>query len=218
VDVGPRDGLQHEPGQVSTADKVGFVNRLAAAGVPIIEVGAFVSPMWVPQMADTAEVFAAIERRPETRCTEKLEASKRRVLPGLEDLEEQCEPGIEEVPSVLRAADAFGEVDLGEQQRVLDEIETALPEARRALVGEVIDLHTHEVWLQQEAAHYLGVAVGMRVARENPDAGAPDADEGEDDEAGEGLDEGQARRVSSSSRGRWAKASPPTNRSKPICP
>ena len=54
---------------VSTADKIAFVNRLSAAGLPVIEVSAFVSPKWVPQMADAAEVFAGITRAPGTRYT-----------------------------------------------------------------------------------------------------------------------------------------------------
>ena len=118
------------------------------------------------------------------RCAAQLAPSTRRTVPSLEDLEDECESGIEELLAVLQAADVFGEVDLTEQQRALDEIEAALPEPKRAMIAELIDLHTHEVWLQQEAAYYLGVAVGMRVARDNPDAGAPDADE-EEDEAGE---------------------------------
>ena len=60
VEVGPRDGLQNEAAAVSTADKVAFVDRLSDAGCPVIEVTAFVSPKWVPQMADAAEVFAGI--------------------------------------------------------------------------------------------------------------------------------------------------------------
>ena len=63
VEVGPRDGLQNESARVSTADKVTFINLLSAAGLPVIEVSAFVSPKWVPQMADASDVFAAIDRR-----------------------------------------------------------------------------------------------------------------------------------------------------------
>src|SRR5690348_5223201 len=69
VEVGPRDGLQNESAPVSTADKIEFVNRLSAAGFPVIEVSAFVSPRWVPQMADAADVFAGVARRPGTRYT-----------------------------------------------------------------------------------------------------------------------------------------------------
>src|SRR5215216_3168441 len=69
VEVGPRDGLQNEDARVSTADKIEFVDRLSAAHLPVIEVSAFVSPKWVPQMADAAEVFAGITRAPGTRYT-----------------------------------------------------------------------------------------------------------------------------------------------------
>ena len=56
VEVGPRDGLQNEAAAIATADKVAFVNLLSEAGHTVIEVSAFVSPKWVPQMADAAEV------------------------------------------------------------------------------------------------------------------------------------------------------------------
>src|SRR6187549_2695557 len=79
VEVGPRDGLQNEKSAVSTADKIEFVNRLSAAGLPVIEVSAFVSPKWVPQMADAAEVFAGIARRPGIRYTA--------LVPNVEGLE-----------------------------------------------------------------------------------------------------------------------------------
>ena len=62
VDVGPRDGLQNEPQPVATAHKVELVHRLQAAGLREIEVTSYVSPKWVPQMADNAQVMAAIAR------------------------------------------------------------------------------------------------------------------------------------------------------------
>ncbi len=64
VEVGPRDGLQNEAGIVPTAAKVALIRDLVAAGVGVIEAGAFVSPKWVPQMADTAEVLAALPAAP----------------------------------------------------------------------------------------------------------------------------------------------------------
>jgi len=63
VEVGPRDGLQNEPGEVPTAARIELIDRLADAGLKTIESGSFVSPKWVPRMADTAEVLAGIERR-----------------------------------------------------------------------------------------------------------------------------------------------------------
>jgi len=60
VDVGPRDGLQNEKGVVPTDVKVALIEALADAGVPSIEATSFVSPKWVPQMADAADVMARI--------------------------------------------------------------------------------------------------------------------------------------------------------------
>lgn len=66
VEVGPRDGLQNEKEFVPTDVKIDLVNRLSAAGFRNIEAASFVSPKWVPQMADGAQVMSAIERRPGT--------------------------------------------------------------------------------------------------------------------------------------------------------
>src|SRR5881296_4609905 len=62
VEVGPRDGLQNEPGEVPTAVKLELIERLADAGLPAVEATAFVSPKWVPQMADHAQVMAGVRR------------------------------------------------------------------------------------------------------------------------------------------------------------
>ena len=64
-EVGPRDGLQNEKAPVTLQDKVMLVDQLSAAGIKHIEAGSFVSPKWVPQMADSVEVFAGIERYPD---------------------------------------------------------------------------------------------------------------------------------------------------------
>ena len=67
VEVGPRDGLQNEKGFVPTDVKVAFVEALADAGLPVVETTAFVSPRAIPQLADSAEVFARVRKRPGTR-------------------------------------------------------------------------------------------------------------------------------------------------------
>jgi hydroxymethylglutaryl-CoA lyase len=64
VEVGPRDGLQNEQVDIGTANKIALIDRLSAAGLRSIEATAFVSPKWVPQMADAADVLAGISRRP----------------------------------------------------------------------------------------------------------------------------------------------------------
>ena len=63
VEMSARDGLQNEKNLISSADKIALINRLSDTGLPSIEVTAFVSPKWVPQMADAAEVFSGITRR-----------------------------------------------------------------------------------------------------------------------------------------------------------
>ena len=67
VEVGPRDGLQNESATIATADKIALVDRLSATGLRTIEATSFFSPKWVPQLADAAEVFAGIARRPGIR-------------------------------------------------------------------------------------------------------------------------------------------------------
>ena len=63
VEVGPRDGLQNEAQNVPTAVKIELIDRLTDAGLPVVEATAFVSPKWVPQMADNADVMAGIRRK-----------------------------------------------------------------------------------------------------------------------------------------------------------
>jgi isopropylmalate/homocitrate/citramalate synthase len=99
VEVGPRDGLQNEAAAIATADKVAFINRLGEAGLPVIEAAAFVSPRWVPQMADAAEVFAAIERRPGVRYSA--------LVPNLAGLDRAAAARADEVAIFAAASDTF---------------------------------------------------------------------------------------------------------------
>ena len=99
VEVGPRDGLQNEAAAVSTADKIEFVHRLSAAGLPVIEVSAFVSPKWVPQMADAAAVFAGIVKRPGTRYTA--------LVPNVAGLERALTAGATEIAIFAAASETF---------------------------------------------------------------------------------------------------------------
>jgi len=99
VEVGPRDGLQNESASIATADKIEFVDKLSAAGSPVIEVSAFVSPKWVPQMADASEVFAGITRREGTRYAA--------VVPNLEGLERAHAAGVSDVAIIAAASDTF---------------------------------------------------------------------------------------------------------------
>lgn len=99
VEVGPRDGLQNEKAPIATADKIAFVDRLSAAGHSVIEVSAFVSPKWVPQLADAREVFAAITRTPGIRYTA--------LVPNRAGLERAMEAGVTEVAIFAAASETF---------------------------------------------------------------------------------------------------------------
>jgi isopropylmalate/homocitrate/citramalate synthase len=99
VEVGPRDGLQNESRHVETADKIAFVNLLAAAGLSIIEASAFVSAKWVPQMADATAVFAGIVRRPGTEYSA--------LVPNLDGLERAQAAGASRVAVFAAASDTF---------------------------------------------------------------------------------------------------------------
>lgn len=101
VEVGPRDGLQNEQRPISVADKVRLVDDLSAAGLSCIEVGSFVSPKWVPQMAGSAEVFAAIERRPGV--------SYSALTPNLKGLEAALQAGVREVAVFAAASESFSQ-------------------------------------------------------------------------------------------------------------
>ena len=98
-EVGPRDGLQNEAPTVATTEKIAFVDRLSAAGLTAIEVSAFVSPRWVPQMADAAEVFRGVTRRPGTRYSA--------LVPNLKGLARAVEAGVTEVAVFAAASETF---------------------------------------------------------------------------------------------------------------
>ena len=99
VDVGPRDGLQNEAQPISAAVKIELVSRLQAAGLREIEVTSYVSPKWVPQMADAAEVMAGIERRPGVRYSV--------LTPNLKGLEAALAGRPDEIVVFGAASEAF---------------------------------------------------------------------------------------------------------------
>ena len=106
VEVGPRDGLQNEKSVVSTADKIAFVNGLSAAGHQVIEVSAFVSPTWVPQMADAAEVFAGITRKSGIRYTA--------LVPNIAGLDRAIAAGVTEVAIFAAASETFSQRNINQ--------------------------------------------------------------------------------------------------------
>jgi len=101
VEVGPRDGLQNEKEPVATAHKVALVQQLAEAGLREIEVTSFVSPRWVPQMADNAQVMAGIARRPGVRYSV--------LTPNMKGLEAALPSKPDEVVVFGAASEAFSQ-------------------------------------------------------------------------------------------------------------
>ena len=104
VEVGPRDGLQNEKAPVSTAQKVALVEGLAEAGLTRIETGSFVSPKWVPQMADSADVFAQIHR------TEGVKYAA--LTPNIKGFEAAVAAGADEVAIFGAASESFSQKNI----------------------------------------------------------------------------------------------------------
>jgi len=101
VEVGPRDGLQNESGTVPAEVKVALVEKLADAGLSVIECGAFVSPKWVPQMATSAEVYANISKRDGV--------SYPMLVPNQRGLELALEAGVREIALFAAASETFSQ-------------------------------------------------------------------------------------------------------------
>jgi hydroxymethylglutaryl-CoA lyase len=99
VEVGPRDGLQNEPVMVATADKIALIDRLTATGLQSIEATSFVSPKWVPQLADAAAVFAGITRKPGVHYPV--------LVPNEQGYERARSVGAEEIAVFSAASEAF---------------------------------------------------------------------------------------------------------------
>ena len=106
VEVGPRDGLQNEAAPIATDQKVEFINRLSAASLPVIEVSAFVSPRWVPQMADAEDVFARISRADKTRYAA--------LIPNLAGLDRARAAGVAEIGIFAAASETFSRKNINQ--------------------------------------------------------------------------------------------------------
>ena len=99
VEVGPRDGLQNEKALIPTADKIELIDRLSATGLQSIEATSFVSPKWVPQLADAAEVFSGITRRHGVHYPV--------LVPNLQGYERARAVGVDEVAVFTAASESF---------------------------------------------------------------------------------------------------------------
>lgn len=123
VEVGPRDGLQNEPGSVPAEVKVALIDRLSDAGLPAVEAGSFVSPKWVPQMADTAEIMARIRRKPGVAYPV--------LVPNMKGLEGALAAKAEEIAIFGAATEAFSKRNIN--CSIAESLERFEPVCRSAL-------------------------------------------------------------------------------------
>ncbi len=101
VEVGPRDGLQNEAQIMPAATKIALIEQLADAGLCVVEAGSFVSPKWIPQMADTAEVMAGLKRKPGV--------SYPVLVPNMKGLAAALAAGVEEIAIFAAASESFSQ-------------------------------------------------------------------------------------------------------------
>jgi isopropylmalate/homocitrate/citramalate synthase len=127
VEVGPRDGLQNEKKTVPTATKITLIDRLSEAGLPVIEAGAFVSPRWVPQMADSGEVLARIARKPGV--------SYPVLVPNMKGFEAARRAGAQEIAVFGAASEAFTQRNIN--CSIAESIARFAPVAEAALAAGV---------------------------------------------------------------------------------
>ena len=105
VEVGPRDGLQNQPKHISTETKVAWINLLSRCGFQSIEVTSFVSPKWVPQMADHADVYRLIEKFPQVHYPV--------LIPNIKGLEAAITVGVKEIAVFSAASETFSQKNTG---------------------------------------------------------------------------------------------------------
>lgn len=133
VEVGPRDGLQNEPTPIPADTKVALIEMLANAGLPVVEATSFVSPTWVPQLADAAEVLQRIQRRPGVRYPV--------LTPNMKGFENALKAGADEVAIFTAASEAFNQRNLNcsvdESLRKFDDIMAAAQAENVAVRGYV---------------------------------------------------------------------------------
>lgn len=108
---------------------------------------------------------------------------RRRRYPSFSEVEEQCPDEYEELLGLLHEDEVFAPADVERQEEIVRTVQVALPEHLQPLLDELVENQSAQVWLQQEGAFHLGVAIGMRLAKLQP----ADADEDEEDteESGE---------------------------------
>jgi hydroxymethylglutaryl-CoA lyase len=124
-EVGPRDGLQNEARQVPTAEKIRFIDSLVAAGIRDIEITSFVSPKWIPQLADSAEVARGVRRPPGVRMSA--------LVPNKRGLETALAAGMKEIAVFMSASETHNKKNVNKTiAETLTAFEEVVPHARAA--------------------------------------------------------------------------------------
>jgi len=162
VEVGPRDGLQNEAASVSVDDRVAFCDALLAAGLPVVEIGAFVSPKWVPQMAGSDEVVRRVRRPAGTRAPV--------LVPNRKGFEAARSAGVREIAVFTAASETFN----------LKNINASIDESFRRFAEFVPEARTEGMWVRGYVSTCFGCpyegavdpAKVVDVARRLVDAGA----------------------------------------------
>jgi isopropylmalate/homocitrate/citramalate synthase len=104
VDVGPRDGLQNEAQTIPPAIKIELIDLLSKASIPVIEVGSFVSPKWIPQMADTQTVYEGIDRLSDIRYPV--------LVPNMKGFEDAQQTGVKDIAIFAAASETFSQKNI----------------------------------------------------------------------------------------------------------
>ncbi|MDF1748458.1 MAG: hydroxymethylglutaryl-CoA lyase [Alphaproteobacteria bacterium] len=125
VEMGPRDGLQNEKAEVSTEDKIQLIHLLNRTGLPSIEVGSFVSPKWVPKMADSGAVFDRIEKLPGV--------SYPMLTPNMKGLEVALAHGVQEIAVFAAASESFSQRNIN--CSIAESIDRFVPVCESALAA-----------------------------------------------------------------------------------
>ena len=108
------------------------------------------------------------------QCAKKIDVDdKQRHVPSFSDAEQQCEDEYEELLQAIHQDELFAPVDIQRQEQLVEQIAAALPEDKRMLIVELADNHARHVWLQQEGAYHLGLAVGRRLRHPAPPKTGP---------------------------------------------
>jgi hydroxymethylglutaryl-CoA lyase len=161
VEVGPRDGLQNEKTLIPTADKIALIDRLSATGLRSIEATSFVSPKWVPQLADAAEVYAGIAKTPGVRYPV--------LVPNEQGYDRARAVGVDEIAVFTAASEAFNRKNINAS--IAESLQRFAPVIARAQADGVAVRGYVSTVLGCPYQGEVPVAEVVRVAKALHDAG-----------------------------------------------